>query len=425
MKKTLLMAADARAGRLWREEGRRRPPPTPPRWPPPRPRPTPAWACRTTRCRRFHDGPGHHQEVSCRSCRRDRAPGIARGPLSFVTRPPRPPPNGTATTGPAGPPATTRSPGPTSRRNMPSPSMRSSSASVERTLPTSLSPSATARPSSGSASDPAQPAELAVGVPAEVEPGHRLLARVAALGVGDAPDLVVPHFLRKGPLVDLGAERGPAPRAAARRGGRPPRPATAPAVTSRAIAGSTAGASPTARATNGADLGRQGHRHRAQVAADRGHPARRFRAAYARLGQHLEPVRAEQPGHGRLAGEIGRPGEARRQRAGEELDHGPMPAERHDEREAVALPEHPGVHHDHPLGREQRAVHQAPVARLLEIVGEKPLQARQRARPGDPENGRGGGDDGRPVADLIEPRAVEPEIEIRHGPKAARRDRGR
>src|SRR5690606_28807783 len=58
--------------------------------------------------------------------------------------------------------------------------------------------------------DPAEAPQLAVGVPAEVQPGDGLLAGVAALGVRDAPDVVEAHFLRQGPVADLGTERRPA-----------------------------------------------------------------------------------------------------------------------------------------------------------------------------------------------------------------------
>ena len=134
---------------------------------------------------------------------------------------------------------------------------------------------------------------------------------------------------------------------------------------------------------------------------------------------------AEQPGNDGLPGEVGRAREAGRERAGEQLLRGGVSVRRDDEREAVALAQDPGVHHDHPLGREQRAVDQAPVARLLEIVGEQALQAGEGARPRDAHDGGRGGDDRGPVADAVEPLAVEPEVELSHGPKAARRDRGR
>ena len=54
---------------------------------------------------------------------------------------------------------------------------------------------------------PAQPPELAIGVPAEVHPGDSLLPGIAALGVGHAADLVVAHFLGQGPGVDLDTVR--------------------------------------------------------------------------------------------------------------------------------------------------------------------------------------------------------------------------
>ena len=48
--------------------------------------------------------------------------------------------------------------------------------------------------------------QLAVGVPAEMHPRHRLLADVAALRVRHRAQLVEAHLLRDGALVDLGAE---------------------------------------------------------------------------------------------------------------------------------------------------------------------------------------------------------------------------
>src|SRR2546430_1272571 len=55
-----------------------------------------------------------------------------------------------------------------------------------------------------------QAADLAVHVPAEVQPRDRLLAGVAALRIRHAADRVEPYFLRDGLLVHLGAEPGPA-----------------------------------------------------------------------------------------------------------------------------------------------------------------------------------------------------------------------
>ena len=172
-------------------------------------------------------------------------------------------------------------------------------------------------------------------------------------------------------------------------------------------------------------LRRQRHRHGAQVAADGGHPARRVRHADPRLGEHLKAVGAEQPGHGGLAGQIGGAGEPRRELTVEELDHGGAAGRRNDQRESVALAEHPGVHHDHALGGEQRAVDQAGVAGLLEVVGQESLQAGERARTRDPEHGGLGADHGGAVAHLIQSRAVQPDVELSHGPRAARRRRGR
>jgi hypothetical protein len=145
----------------------------------------------------------------------------------------------------------------------------------------------------------------------------------------------------------------------------------------------------------------------------------------AGLGQHLEPVAAEQPGDGGLAGEIGGAREAGRELAGEQVDRGRAARAGHDERERVALAEHPRIHHDHALGREQRAIDQAPVAGALEVVGEQALEAGQRTRPAHANHGRLGDHQGGPVAHPVETGAVEPEVELSHGATAARRESGR
>ena len=45
-------------------------------------------------------------------------------------------------------------------------------------------------------------------------------------------------------------------------------------------------------------------------------------------------------------------------------------------------PRRPTVYHDHPLGCEQRTVHERAVARLLDVAGEQALNARDRAFTG-------------------------------------------
>ncbi len=169
----------------------------------------------------------------------------------------------------------------------------------------------------------------------------------------------------------------------------------------------------------------QRHRHGTQLPADRHHPRRRLRRPDARLGQHLEAVPAQQPGDGGLAAQVGRAGEAGRELAGEQLGRRGAPGRRHDQREHVALPEDPGVDDDHPLGREQRAVDQAAVAGLLEVVREQPLQAGERARPGDAEHRRRRGDHRGPVPHPVQAPAIEAQVELSHGPRAARTGRGR
>src|SRR3989442_446528 len=51
--------------------------------------------------------------------------------------------------------------------------------------------------------------QVPVGVPAEVQARHGFLAGVAALGVGDAAQLVVADFLGDRLLVDLGSQTRP------------------------------------------------------------------------------------------------------------------------------------------------------------------------------------------------------------------------
>src|SRR6266699_3379551 len=54
-----------------------------------------------------------------------------------------------------------------------------------------------------------QSAELAVGMPPDMQAAHRLLAGIAALGIRHATDFIEAHFLRDRFLVDLRAEPRP------------------------------------------------------------------------------------------------------------------------------------------------------------------------------------------------------------------------
>ena len=67
------------------------------------------------------------------------------------------PPNGSCTTLASRPPATTLVPGSTSRRMIARPRVRPSTVKVERTVPTSLSPASTPRPSGAPGSRQARP----------------------------------------------------------------------------------------------------------------------------------------------------------------------------------------------------------------------------------------------------------------------------
>ena len=70
---------------------------------------------------------------------------------------------------------------------------------------------------------------------------------------------------------------------------------------------------------------------------------------------------------------------------------------------------------DHPLGREHRAVDQAVLSGLREIVGEEALQAGERARPLDPEDRGLAGDDGRAMAQPLQAIGVVGELGEGHG----------
>src|SRR5690349_11150753 len=205
---------------------------------------------------------------------------------------------------------------------------------------------------------PSEAAKLAVGVAAEMEAGDGFLAGVAALGVGYAADLVVAHLLGESAVVDLYAQSRPAGEEA---GG----------VEVAFVTWESAGLGqaldhrfdrrrePYRDGHEGRRFGRQCHGDRAQVAAHRYHSPSGLGRSHAGFRQHLEAVAAEEPGYSGFAAEIGGAGEPGWELASEEVRGRGASRAWHDERQRVALPENPRVHHDHALGREQRAVHQA------------------------------------------------------------------
>ena len=219
------------------------------------------------------DGPGHAPRVSAWSARSTPGPGYRPGPAVVFRRRARRPANGSATTV-ASPAARhrPRSPGSTSRRIIARPSAvvqrRASSAPCRPPC----SPGSTAAPPSGRLrlAASAESAQLPIGVAAEVEAGDGLLSGIAALGVRDPADLVVAHFLRQGPLVDLGAQCGPA--------GEDPGGVEVALVTANArrprragaVSAPCAGSRPDQAAPRTAPSRREGHRDRAHLAAHRG-----------------------------------------------------------------------------------------------------------------------------------------------------------
>ena len=100
-------------------------------------------------------------------------------------------------------------------------------------------------------------------------------------------------------------------------------------------------------------------------------------------------------------------------------------ARRRDQRERRAVARDPRVGHDHALRREHRAVDQALVAGLLQIVGEEPLKAGERAGAADAEDRRMIHHHGRRTAHPLEAVAVEGQVHVTHGPREGRAATGR
>ena len=271
---------------------------------------------------------------------------------------------------------------------------------------------------------PPQSTQLAVGVSAKVEPRDRFLPGIAPLRVRYPTDLVVPDFLWQRPVVDLHAECGPAL--------DEPRDAQVAVVTgfgSRVDElrhqGLDRGRHSCQQPHEWRRLRRERNGHRAQVATD-GHYARgRLRRSDPGPGQHLKRMPPQQPDYPRLTGEVGDLGEPRGELSLKELHHRLVPFARRDDGEAVGLTNHPRVHHDHALGRQECPVDEAVVPRLLEVVREHALQTSQGAGPTDTEDSglvhyRGGA-----VPDAGKARVIEDEIGLRHGPTADRPGSGR
>jgi len=234
---------------------------------------------------------------------------------------------------------------------------------------------------------PYQAPQLAVRVAAKVQPGHGFLPRIAPLRVRHSSELVETDLLGQGPVVDLGAERGP------------------PGQDARGL--NVIG---TARVNDGLrepGPGRVERRRRADEQRDEGRRVRRVGEGDRRAiqfaahdpaglpGERPQPrrappcaaVHAEEPRRPLLLPDIPCLRQSGRQRAGEDRrDRLPRRRWRHQE-QAFPLPQQPAIRHDHALRRQQRAVRDRVVAGGDEVVGPEALQTGDRARPGDLEDG--------------------------------------
>ena len=297
MKKILMLAAALVLAGCGEKKGDDCRPPIPPRWPRRDGRHRHGRDVARQHVVRLHDGPGHRRRSKRSVALSHRAPGIARGPLSLRHPSTSSAPNGSATTVARRPPAITVSPGLTSRRSTPRPSTRSSSVSVDAHAADVLlarAPTDAAierlrrRPSAGRAARGWCARGSAAGPPSPARCSspwctrRRRSRRTALPAAGSA---------RRSRRRARASRRG-----SGRRAGRPRRRHGARGRSAGRTSGSTAGARPTGQGDERRRLRRQGHGHRAQLPADRRHPAGRLRHADARLGQHLESVRAEQPG---------------------------------------------------------------------------------------------------------------------------------
>jgi hypothetical protein len=139
----------------------------------------------------------------------------------------------------------------------------------------------------------------------------------------------------------------------------------------------------------------------------------------------VETVVAQDPGYGRPIGRVVRYGEPGRETALEDGLDRLAAARRRDQRERRAVARDPRVGHDHALRREHRAVDQALVAGLLQIVGEESLKAGERAGAADAKDRRMIHHHGRRTAHPLEAVAVEGQIHVTHGTREGRAATGR
>ena len=226
-----------------------------------------------------------------------------------------------------------------------------------------------------------QAAQLPVGVTAEVQPAHRLLARITPLGVGDAADFIQPHFLRNRLLIDFRSESRPSrqnPRQLQRlrAGGVGPGIDQAPLDGCDAVGGcrdlKNEGRQVAAPRHLEGQLGCRAFQHTIRCVRNRdgggAHDRHGVRPCYAQYGGFF--------------GAIGRPCEPRRNGALQNLQCALTALGRHRVPNSRSEAGSPAVHDHHPLGREQRAVHERPVAGLLDVVGEQALKAGDGAGTG-------------------------------------------
>ncbi len=217
-----------------------------------------------------------------------------------------------------------------------------------------------------------------------MQAAHRLLARVAAFGVRHAADLVEAYFLRDRLLVDFRSESRPARQD----------PRELEGIGIRRIRTGLHQAR-----SNGLDV----IHGRGHLKEERRHVIRprhldgpsMCRAFHDVIGgvrngkagraHHRDGMRAGNPQHGRVLRAIRGAGEPRwhgalqdQQRAFAALGRNGVPHARSQARR-------PAVHDDHSFGREQRAIDERAVARLLEIVRQQALKAGDGAlrRPGE------------------------------------------
>src|SRR3989441_1083088 len=240
-----------------------------------------------------------------------------------------------------------------------------------------------------------QAADLAVHVASEMQPRDRLLAGVAALCIRHAPDLVEARFLGDGSVVHLGAEARPAREDAAQlqcRGAGRDR-----------AGGLQAGGEQGGRCRRDCYLDDErrpfGGPRGFHAVGSRGYAAGGGRHLEARRHGHRGRARAGQAIDGYLGGAVAHAGEARGHRARENRQGAlaPPAVRRDGVAHRGAQPGRPAVHHDHPLGGQQRAIHERAVTGELDVVRQQSLEgrdgpgARERHHSGlDPRDQRAG-----------------------------------